>query len=201
LLGECKDGATTAACGQFGATCDACDGGEKCDGFVCTSGETCPSAYGGCNPKALTVPPKRSAACEPAALAAIEAGCAGSGADCGPAFEALAKQNAACYGCLLQFTSEDAYPRCLSSFVPADCNHELTCAVRCQASCDSCAPGGVDTCVEAAYAKGGACADHIYGYYCSQTALGGGGAICEFAPNDDFGSWLGRVGKAFCGTP
>jgi hypothetical protein len=201
LLGECKDGATAAACGQFGGTCDACTGSETCDGFVCSSGGVCPSAYAGCSPNALTVPPKRSAACGSDDLAALTSACTGAGSGCGPAFEKLGKSNAACYGCLLPFTTDDAYPRCLSSFVAADCNHELTCAIQCQASCDTCDENKKDACVEAAYAKGGACTDHVYGYFCSLTALGGAGALCEFGPTDDFGSWLARVGGAFCGAP
>jgi len=201
LLGECKDGSTEAACGQFGNICDGCDAGESCDDFVCSSGQTCPKPFAGCNPKALTVPPKKSAACGLAVLEELSVACGGNAEACGPTFEDLAKENAACYSCLLQFTSEDAYPRCLASFVPADCNHELTCAVRCQAGCDTCAESKKDACVEAAYAGGGACADHVYGYYCSQTALGGAGSICEFSEQDDYGSWLARIGQAFCGSP
>lgn len=199
--GNCVSGATGGACGQFGKLCDNCNAkGQTCISQVCSSGSTCPAAYPGCTPDALTPPPVPSKSCSATELASLAAACQGSppGPGCGQVFQQLLSSNPPCYDCLLQFTTESAYTRCLAPFLTADCNHALTCAVGCSnTSCGQCGPGQEDACQQQVFASGGACTPWVNGYYCAQAALSGPAAFCEFPGST--GQWMQAVGTYYCG--
>ncbi len=196
--GVCRPGAGNQACGLYGALCENCTStGATCVGQTCSTGSTCPAAYAGCSPAAVTTPAFRSTACSAADLNALGDGCSGAGAGCGSAFGALLSTNPACYDCMLQFTDEDAYMRCLAPYLSPSCNHALTCASDCSdASCGQCSDAAADACGEAVFDSGGACRSHLDGLYCNQAALEGPGSFCQF--DGDVGHWLMAVGGHYC---
>ncbi|MEZ4227823.1 MAG: hypothetical protein R3B89_01585 [Polyangiaceae bacterium] len=194
--GQCRPGSGNQACGQFGGLCENCANSAKtCQGQVCTDGSTCPAAYPGCSPNAATSPAFRSDACTADDLSQLATQC--SQGSCGPAFGLLLNRNPACYDCMLQFTGDDAYARCLAPFLSASCNHNLTCAAQCDAAaCGQCGATDEDACGNQVFGSGGDCEDYLIGLYCNQAALGGPAAFCQF--NGDVGDWLLGVGNYFC---
>ena len=202
LTGECQAGGANDACGQYGTICANCTGGAECKNFACDAGEKCPAAYSGCNPQSITPPATPSKTCSSFELDAMEKACGmGMGSDkpCQDYFLALQQSNAACYTCTSQFFGDDAYSRCLAGFLTSYCNHQVTCAVDCSnVTCGD--PSCPDTCGDTSFGKGGACAPHVYGYFCIQAALGGPGKICDFeAAGGDGGKWIRSVAGYYCG--
>jgi hypothetical protein len=199
--GVCESGSSNVACGQFGKLCDNCSTkGQSCVAQVCSSGSTCPGAYSGCSPDALTPPPVASRSCSAAELDRLAAACRGTppGPACGQAYQDLFAQNPACFDCLLQFSSDSAYARCLAPFLTAACNHDLTCALFCgNTSCDACLPTQQESCRERVFSAAGQCAPWVNGYFCAQAALSGPGAFCDFG--GDPGQWIRAVGQYYCG--
>jgi hypothetical protein len=199
--GNCLSGASSGQCGQFGKLCDNCNAkGQTCIGQVCSSGSTCPAAYPGCSPDSLTPPPAASKSCSGAELTALAQACPGEnpGPGCGQWFQDLLSSNPPCYDCLLQFTTDSGYPRCLVPFLTPGCNHDLTCASFCgSASCGQCSGSQQDSCQQQVFGQGGQCNPWINGYYCAQAALSGPAAFCEF--NGDVGQWIAGIGAYYCG--
>ncbi|MBX3126910.1 MAG: hypothetical protein KF718_09345 [Polyangiaceae bacterium] len=199
--GTCVTGSSSDACGLFGKLCDNCSTkGQSCVAQACSSGSTCPAAYPGCSPDALTPPPVASSSCSAQELSALAAACQGSppGPGCGQYYQTLLTSNPQCYGCLLQFTTDSAYSRCLAPFLTPSCNHDLTCALFCSnGSCNQCSPGQDPGCRQQVFEQGGQCASWVNGYYCAQAALSGPGAFCEFSGNA--GQWIAKVGGYYCG--
>lgn len=195
--GQCRPGSGNQACGQFGGLCENCGAqGETCQGQVCSNGSTCPAAYPGCSPSAATSPAFRSNACSSDDLNQLATGC--SQGSCGSAFGQLLNRNPSCYDCMLQFTGDDAYSRCLAPFLSASCNHSFTCAAQCnQAACGTCSDADQDACGNEVFGSGGDCEDYLVGLYCNQAAITGPAAFCQF--NGDVGDWLLGVGNYFCG--
>ncbi len=199
--GTCQPGTTVGACGAFGSVCTGCAAGSSCTAFACDSGSTCPAPYAGCSPSALVLPPAPSTSCTAVELDAIAVACKGPdpGQPCFVALQKLLVQNAACQSCLLQFTGNDAYARCLAPYLTASCNHELTCAVECSdAVCGQCATSQKKACSDALYSSGEACAPFTAGVWCASAALGGPGAFCDYPKNQDAGQWLRTVGEHYC---
>lgn len=198
--GDCQAGTDAQACGEWGALCDDCGAkGQSCQSLVCSDGSTCPGSYAGCSPDALTPPPKTSSSCSAPALAGLATACAGTTATqaCTNAFQMLYQDNPACYGCLLQFSGDDAYPRCLASFLTQSCNHALTCAVDCSnTACGGCSSSQDSQCRDDVFASGAACTPWVAGAYCAQAALEGPGKVCEY--QNDVGKWFASVGAYFC---
>jgi hypothetical protein len=199
--GQCRNGATGGFCGQYGNLCDNCVAkGETCIGQVCSSGSTCPLAYPGCSPTSVTPPPGIFAACNSGQLSVIGSACKGDGSQpaCGDAFSKLLGADPACYDCLIQFSTNSAYARCLAPFLSPTCNHELTCALDCSiTSCSSCPASQEQSCRDEVFGQGGACRPWVYGYFCAEAALSGPAAFCEF--NGDIGQWIQKVGTFYCG--
>jgi hypothetical protein len=199
--GECLGGADAPACGQFGTLCDNCSAkNQSCVGHACSTGSTCPGTYAGCNPGAITDPPKTSASCSADELASIVAACGGAGTRCGPAFNKLLVGNPACAGCLSQFVGDQAITRCLSPYLNPSCNHALTCGVECTNSvCGQCPPGATkDKCTDGAGQSGGACNAYIYGFACALAAFQGPAAFCNWDMYKDAGLWIDAVGRHYC---
>lgn len=195
--GQCRPGSGNQACGQFGSLCENCTAtNETCQGQVCSNGSTCPAAYPGCSPSAATSPAFRANACSADDLNQLASGC--SQGSCGPAFGLLLNRNPSCYDCMLQFTGDDAYARCLAPFLSSSCNHSFTCAAQCnQAACGQCSDAEQDACGNTVFGSGGDCEDYLTGLYCNQAAITGPAAFCQF--NGDVGDWLLGVGNHFCG--
>lgn len=202
--GECVPGSASEACGQYGALCDNCSTqGEACQGQVCRGSSTCPMPYAGCNPSLVTTPPKRSKSCSASALEGLAKACGGDGTDpaCGDYFSTLLSSSPACYDCVLQFTGDQAYTRCLAPYLDAACNHALSCAVDCSgAVCSACSSAASQSaCEEDLYATGGECQRYLGGYYCAQAAIDGPASFCTFAQGEDVGEWFLRVATRYCG--
>jgi hypothetical protein len=199
--GQCRVGSTNAFCGQFGNICDNCGSkGQNCVGQVCTTGSNCPAPWPGCAPGSATPPPASYPSCNAQQLSSIGSACQGSGNSqaCQDAFSKLLGSDPGCYDCLVQFSTELAYARCLAPFLTPTCNHELTCALSCSnTSCGDCPQPKKDTCQTEVFAPGGACRSFIGGYYCAQAALSGPAAFCDF--NGDVGAWIQAVGGYYCG--
>lgn len=202
--GRCVEGSSNASCGQYGALCDNCGAsGKTCRANVCSDGSVCPAAYPGCLPGARTTPPIASAACHERDLTALGSACRGdaSGGECGAWFEELLLSNPGCYDCVAQFSSDQAYVKCLAPYLSASCNEALTCAVDCSsATCGRCDASGVEACQSGAFEAGGACRGFVSGYYCASAALRGPAAFCDSSTlGGDVGAWLERVARHYCG--
>ena len=193
-------GSDAASCGEFGAVCNDCAGkGETCDQHACATGSTCPAPYAGCNPKKITAPPKPGTSCSTAELDALEMACTGAGAGCGAAFGKLMQKNPSCFGCMFQFTGNDAYAKCLAPYLGAACNHALSCALDCSGSCDGCATSDKKACQDALFTSGAQCDTWVGGYYCAQAAIMGPAGFCDFAAaGNDGGKWIHTVGAHYC---
>jgi hypothetical protein len=194
-------GASNAECGLFGKLCDNCSAkSQTCIGQVCSSGSSCPAAYPGCSPDALTPPPVASSSCSSPELVALEQACQGAlpGPSCGQYLQTLLTANPKCYDCLIQFTTDSAYARCLVPFLTPGCNHDLTCAAFCSSqSCAQCSSAQQEPCQEQVFGTNGQCATWVNGYYCAQAALSGPGAFCDF--KNDVGQWIAQIGAHYCG--
>jgi hypothetical protein len=133
-------------------------------------------------------------------LGELEQACQGAppGASCGQWLQSLMASNPKCYDCLLQFTMDAAYVRCLAPYLTASCNHDLTCAVFCSNdSCGQCPPSQEDACQQQLFEANGQCSAWVSGYYCAQAAVNGPAAFCEFG--NDVGQWIAGVGAHYCG--
>jgi hypothetical protein len=140
-----------------------------------------------------------STSCSSAELDQLKQACNGPqpGPGCGQYYQSLLSSNPKCYDCLLQFSADSAYVRCLVPFLTPGCNHDLTCASFCSnTSCGQCSPGQEDQCSSQVFGSGGQCAPWINGYFCAQAALSGPGAFCEFS--GDVGDWIFSVGSHYC---
>jgi hypothetical protein len=199
--GNCVSGAASNECGQFGKLCDNCQAkNQTCIGQVCSSGSTCPAAYPGCSPDALTPPAVASNSCSLQELDGLEQACSGAppGPSCGQYYQSLLSSNPACYNCLLQFVGDTAYARCLAAFLTQDCNHSLTCAMYCSnTACGQCSGAQQESCQDQQFSSGGQCQPWVNGYFCAQAAISGPGAFCEFL--GDAGQWIAGVGAYYCG--
>jgi len=198
--GQCQNGADNSACGQFGSLCDNCSAKNvSCRNQVCSDGATCPGAFAGCNPNAITDPPKTSTSCSQKELATVVTACTGAAAGCGAAFNQLLASNPACAGCLAQFVGDQAFARCLAPFLSQACNHYLTCDLSCSiAVCGQCPAADTNNCQNAAGQAGGACGAYAYGVACALAALQGPGAFCNWDMYKDAGLWLDAVGGRYC---
>jgi len=189
-------------CGQYGALCDNCASkGQTCQNRVCSGGSTCPAAYPGCNPGAATTPPFSAASCSSAELDALAMACASSGTStaCAQFFQRLFASNARCYDCMLQFTGQDAYVRCVAPFLTQQCNHDVTCTVDCSnTACARCPADQANTCRQTAFDQGAPCHGLVNGYYCLQAALGGPAQFCDITQYSGSGEWLRAVGENYC---
>ncbi len=198
--GQCISGASSFQCGQFGQLCDNCLAkGQSCVAQTCSSGSTCPAAYPGCSPTANTTPPVAAKACASADISLLATACSGSASGCNSAFQQIFQKNPSCYDCMLQFVGDDAYTRCLAPYLSPNCNHDLTCAVRCgNTACGDCSPSAQDSCQTQVFGQGGECQSWVNGYFCAEAALSGPAVFCDF--NGDSGSWIKSVGSHYCGN-
>lgn len=201
--GACRAGSSSLRCGEYGALCDNCSAkGQTCQNQVCSSGSKCPAAYPGCSPTSLTPPPKTSKSCSSSDLGALAKACQGNpvASSCAPFFQKLLVTKPSCYDCLLQFTGNDAYTRCLTPYLTQSCNHNLTCAADCSnSSCQSCPSSQQSQCSSNVFGSGGQCSSWVDGYYCAQAAISGPAGFCDFQAGADIGKWLAGVGKHYCG--
>lgn len=105
-----------------------------------------------------------------------------------------------CYDCILQFTGEGAYAKCLAPYLDADCNEALTCALRCSNdSCGDCPTNNQqEQCQDGLFAFNGVCQPWVNGFFCAEAALGGPGAFCDFESAGNAGEWWYRIGQRYC---
>ncbi len=201
--GECRGGSRNVQCGEFGRLCDNCTPkGEACQDRVCSSGEICPAAYPGCAPEVRTPTPFSSPSCSKQELERLAEVCAGPepGPKCGDWWgDELFPKNPACYDCLLQFTGDGAYTKCISPFLTSNCNHVLTCAEDCAGvACGECTYTGNQDCQKEAFGYQGDCSEYVGGSYCADAAVQGPAAFCSVDPWD-VGRWFAQVGAYYCG--
>jgi hypothetical protein len=100
-----------------------------------------------------------------------------------------------------QFLYDGAVAKCLSPFLSAECNNQLTCATSCTtATCGQCAATDQAACHSSVF-KGnpaGQCQPYLNGLFCAQAAYSGPAGFCDPTKATDIGSWLQGVGTYYC---
>jgi hypothetical protein len=219
--GACQPGFIDTQCGGSGASCVDCTKkmpAVKCDSKAQPPGcgqqpVSCPGTYAGCAAGSTITPTTAAKACSSNDLQNASAACA-NGWDstaCYNFFSYEQTQNFSCSQCLSQFWFGQTYlftwsfgvDACLQPFLDPTCNHAAHCSDDClNNACQGCYTSAEEAqCFTTASAAAGVCSTYSQAAACTSSALAGAGAVCNPSTyQNNYGAWLGAVGKAFCGN-